>query len=102
MQIIIEPNGDVRMVENSAVDASLLGIGVCRRASNVLPRNPVLRAVFRYLRDRFGETGRVAAFTRRWPCLWMAELIDGPTFGPFRNRADAIAAEVAYLERNVL
>jgi len=104
MQIIIEPTGDMRMIDSDAIDVDALGIGVRRRVSHVLPVNPVLRSVFRYLRDRFGETGRVAEFTRRWPCLWQADMspVGGPVLGPYRDRAEAIENEVVWLERNWL
>ena len=36
--------------------------------------------------------------------LWTADLapVGGPKLGPFELRANAIAAEVAWLERNIL
>jgi hypothetical protein len=33
--------------------------------------------------------------------MWWADLVDGPIFGPFIRRADALAAEVAWLEVNL-
>ena len=85
-----------------------------RRASHVLPVNPTLRTIFRWLRDRYGEKGWIATFTRHWPCLWQADLapfqsspslenrqIQTPILGPFRNRQDAIDAEIEWLERNI-
>ena len=75
-----------------------------RRASHVLPVNPTLRTIFRWLRDRYGEKGWIATFTRHWPCLWQADLApsNGPVLGPFRNRQHAINAEIAWLQSNVL
>lgn len=104
MRIVIDHDGTTRFIHNDLLDAHALGAASVRRASHVLPQNRVLRAVFRRLRDTFGETGIVAACTRRWPCLWIADLspVNGPSFGPFRVRAEAIAAEVDWLERNWL
>lgn len=81
-----------------------MGIATKRRASNVLPQNLLLRVAFRWLRDTFGETGIVAACTRRWPCDWIADMspIGGGQYGPFRKRADAIRFEVAYIEKHWL
>jgi hypothetical protein len=104
MQIVIDTHGDVRAVDSPLVAALDLGTAVKRRASNVVPKNRLLRALFRHLRDCYGETGVVAAFTRRWPCLWIADLTPsgGGVYGPFRRRAAAIAFEIAYLETHVL
>lgn len=104
MRIVIESDGTTRMIDSPLVAALQLGVAAKRRASHVLPANHLLRSVFRRLRDRYGETGVVAWFTRRWPCRWIADLspVSGPSFGPFRHRADAIAAEVDWLDRNWL
>lgn len=74
------------------------------RASHVVPVSPVLRALFVALRARVADTSRFAAWTRRWPCAWQADLAPsgGPVLGPFTDRAAAIAAEVAWLEARVL
>jgi hypothetical protein len=74
------------------------------RVSHVLPVNPVLRIIFRYLRDKFGEKGLIAKFTRIWPVSWNADM--SPTgqaivLGPFRRRRQAIEAEIAWLKANL-
>jgi hypothetical protein len=104
MKITISPEGEVRMIAGNGLDATQLGAASKRRASHVLPVNCVLRWLFRRLRDRYGETGRVAAFTRVWPCLWRVDLgpVDGPIVGPFRLRENAIAYEIEWLEKNVI
>lgn len=48
-----------------------------QRYSEILPVNPVKRGVFRFLRKMFGEDGRVADWTRRWLCVWRAEILIG-------------------------
>lgn len=47
------------------------------RYSEIVPTNPVKRWVFRFLRWVFGEEGRVSEWTRRWRCLWTAEILIG-------------------------
>ena len=56
-----------------------------QRFSEILPVNPVKRAAFRVLRRLFGETGRVAAWTRSWAVLWRAEILIGPRRGATRT-----------------
>jgi hypothetical protein len=102
--ITIGDDGSLNFVANEAL-AELAGDDktTTRRASHVLPTNTLLRAIFRWLRDRCGEKGLVASFTRRWPCIWQADLApsNGPVLGPFRRRQDAIDAEIAWLEANI-
>ena len=99
--ISIGPDGSLNFVADEAL-VGLVGDdkATSRRASHVLPTNRVLRVVFRWLRDNCGEKGLVAAFTRRWSCVWQADLSpsNGPVLGPFRVRQDAINAEIAWLE----
>ena len=104
MKITITPEGEVRMIGGNGPDATQLGAASKRRASHVLPVNRPLRWLFRWLRDRYGETGRVAAFTRCWPCLWSVDMspVGGPTMGPYRLRETAINVEIAYIEKHVL
>ena len=103
--VTIGDDGSLNFVDTDALACLKdLGTTTTRRASHVLPVNPTLRAIFRWLRDRFGEKGIIATFTRRWPCLWQADLApsNGPVLGPFRNRQDAIDAEIAWLQSNIL
>ena len=76
-----------------------------KRASHVLPVNPLLKRLFRWLRDKYGEKGIVAAFTRKWPCRWEADMSPSggkEVFGPFWNRDKAIAAEIAWINEHVI
>lgn len=52
-----------------------------QRFSEIVPANPVKRAVFRLLRKLFGEEGRVSDWTRRWLCVWTATILIGPHKG---------------------
>ena len=77
MQLIIEPNGDVRCVYAEAIDLNQLGNIQIRRGSHVEPT----------------EDGQ-----------WNADLspVNGPTLGPFTTRTEALQAEVDWLQANWL
>jgi hypothetical protein len=60
------------------------------RFSEIVPLDPVKRVAFRVLRKLFGERGKVAAWTRRWLCIWTGHILIGPHRGeefisPFRQ-----------------
>lgn len=101
MEIFIKPNGVVKHVSVDGFSTDFLGKKVVTRASQVEPVDGFLRVVFHTLRRLFGERGMIAAWTRRWPCLWQANLYlsGGPVFGPFQYRQDAVAAEVYWLNQ---
>jgi hypothetical protein len=76
-----------------------------RRASHVEPVSKTLRVIFHGLRSMFGEYGWVADFTRRWSCAWRINLapISGPTLPQtYNNRAEAIDAEINYLNEHFI
>ena len=77
MILSISPKGDIRGIYTDAFPWQILGKTLVQRASNVEP-------------DHLG--------------LWWVDLSlsDGPKIGPFARRADAIAAEVAWLEKHRL
>jgi hypothetical protein len=77
MIISIDRNGGVRAIYSDGFNWQALGKALIQRASHVEP-------------DHLG--------------LWYADLTlsDGPTLGPFARRIDAIAAEVAWLEKHRL
>lgn len=102
----IGPNGNIHFIDNPRF-STLKNEGrfAKRRASHVEPANRVLRWLFHVLRRWFGEDGAVAAFTRGWPCAWRVnltpsggEILDGV----YRNRQDAIDAEVQWLQTHKL
>lgn len=100
----ILPDGTVQHLDHAGIDIPL-GPASYRRASHVEPCNRILRWAFHLLRDNFGEKGRVAAFTRKWPCRWRVDL--RPSGGPileqtFRKRDVAITAEIEWLFANNL
>jgi hypothetical protein len=71
--IIIEADGTIKGLGNPL---GLPGKTTKKRFSEILPTNPALRAAFRTLRKVFGEDGKVAEFTRRWPCQWRATVLE--------------------------
>ena len=77
MQIVVAPDGRVRAIYGEAIALETLGRPAIVRASVVEPD---------------GE-GR-----------WHADLrpVLGPVLGPYRCRSEALAAEVAWLERHWL
>lgn len=101
--IIIRTNaeGGVQFVYHHELTFLLSeGSNTVRRASHIEPVNSVLRWLFHAIRRRASDTGWAAAFTRRWPCLWRINfsLSGGPVLArTFTKRANALAAEVAWL-----
>lgn len=105
VKIRINPDGTVVAVNSEAARPFLEAIGEVRlkRASHVEPVNRPLRLFFHILR-LLGENGRVAAWTRKWGCLWRVDLglSHGPVLGPFKSRQQAIQSEVEWLNNNVI
>ncbi|MBL8797391.1 MAG: hypothetical protein JNM56_26045 [Planctomycetia bacterium] len=77
MTLVIDPQGLARCLYSEALDLSALGMLSIRRASHVEP-------------DATGQ--------------WWVDLapVHGPQFGPYHRRADALGAEQAWLEANIL
>lgn len=77
MQLIVEPNGNVRCIYDEELDLTVLGTVAITRASHVEP----------------APGGG-----------WCADLspVGGPVLGPFVKRSEALAAEVAWLESHWL
>ena len=102
MKITIQTNGNACYVDPAAESLLDQNTGERRRQSLVEPQNRTLRVLFRAIRFPCGDRGRIAAWTRRWRCLWMARIFGGPTAGPFADRAEAIEWEISWIEENVL
>jgi len=58
---------------------------VRQRFSEIVPSNPMPRLWFRILRFVFGESGRVAEWTRSWLVSWRGEILQGPHKGETRE-----------------
>lgn len=99
--MVVEPSGTITAIHSDEL-VGLMAEGTAskRRASHVEPVNWLLRLAFRLLRAHTNDASRLAAFTRRWPCLWQADLAPsgGPILRSFERRSDAIAAEVEWLK----
>lgn len=77
MNLLIQPDGMVRCVYGETLDVRALGRVSIKRGSHVEPTSS-------------GE--------------WTADLspVNGPVLGPFRNRSDALHAELVWLEQHWL
>lgn len=64
-----------------------------RRYSEITPTSACLFVAFRILRFLFGETGRVAAWTRTWPCHWTLKVLDTGYTEHSRSRQALIERE---------
>jgi len=97
--VFIEKDASVTFLDTPLTRGFNLGPSVTRRASHVEPDNVALRVLFHMLRSLFNEKSIAAEFTRRWPCLWRANmaLSGGPILpGRWYDRQEAINAEIAY------
>lgn len=65
--IDIEPDGTMITLGNPL---KLKGTITSQRWSTIKPVSPLPRLLFNTVRYWFGDKGRMAAFTRRWPCTW--------------------------------
>jgi hypothetical protein len=77
MELLIDSRGNIRCLYDEAISLAELGYLSIRRGSHVEPN----------------EHGQ-----------WLCDLspVSGPTLGPFANRSDALAAEVAWLNEHWL
>lgn len=104
-QVTINPDGTIEFVSSEEL-APLRELGAVekRRASHVEPCNWLLRVAFHIIRRQVSDESRIAEITRRWPCRWRVNLSlsDGPTFGEFSDRKQAIAAEIDWLRECAL
>lgn len=79
------------------------------RASNVMPAGRLKRMAFRAIRKLVSDESRIAGWTRTWRGQWIADmkLSGGPVLRGadgkgFALRADALAAEIDWINREVL
>ena len=77
MQLIIQPNGDIRCVYGEAIDLAAIGNLLIQRGSHVEPIDAN---------------------------QWLTDLapVAGPVLGPFPQRSQAVAAEVDWLNEHWL
>ncbi len=102
MQITFRPNGTAQHVGDSDLLAGSVAHATKRRASSIEPVNVALRVAFVAIRACCGDESRLAAWTRTWACCWRVRVFGGPTWGCYRNRAEAIRDEIHWLEEHRL
>ena len=103
--ITVETDGTLQFLNTPHLRPLLdEGTSQVRRASHVEPMARLPRLFFHLLRRVFGEQGRVAQWTREWPVVWQVNLAPsaGPILKDFVDRDAAIAAEICWLNINVL
>jgi hypothetical protein len=74
-----------------------------RRASDVEPAAWPLRLLFHLCRLSFGESGKMAEWTRHWACVWRVNMrrSNGPILDErYLDRRLAIDAERRWLSEN--
>ena len=96
--ITIGQDGTARTVGANILTDSL-GATEKRRASHIEPVSVLLRVAFSVIRWVVKDDSPAASWTRNWKCCWRVNIVDGPTWGSYENRMEAIADEVGYLER---
>ena len=100
---IDDNSGETQFMLMPETECLLDETSVIKRASHVLPWNPVLRVLFTALRWMFGDYGHIAEFTRMFPCKWQVDLT--PVGGPvvpveWATRDSAIKFEIEWLQDN--
>ena len=103
--VTFDKRGNIRHIRYSELQfLEALGPAHHDRVSHVIPVNRLLRWLFRQVRSRCTDDSHLAEFTRRWPCRWQADLAlcGGPVLGPFARRSEALVAEMAWIETNIL
>jgi len=97
--VIVRADGSVDYIDlpDARELAGDLGAVTRSRASHIVPCSLLLRLAFRGLRSLVADESRLASWSRGWRCLWRVEIVGGPSFGAYADRAAAIAAEVDWL-----
>ena len=98
--LIIDEDGNCKMVLTAAAKLLNLTDSPSSRASHVLPCNLALRLAFRAIRALVSDDSRLAQWTRTWGCKWLIDM--SPVGGgilptTYYDRKQAINAEVAAL-----
>jgi hypothetical protein len=100
--LTIDHSGRVDYIAGHGLDLGDQGQTTKQRASHVEPTSWPLRLLFHAIRQFVRDDSAAAGWTRGWPCTWRVRVLGGPCWGTYRNRQQAIAAEVAWLESNRL
>lgn len=107
LSIVVGKGGETRFVYNEVLDLSSLGTQVIKRASHVEPTRGLssqacLKILGKWARGVSDAVKGIAL--GRWPTSWWSDLtpVGGPVLGPFAKRSQALEAETAWLQRNVI
>lgn len=100
--IRIDKQGAVSFVHDEQLAEGFSGEHRRQRASYVEPADPLVRFLFHVIRHRVSDDSFLAAWTRRWPCVWRARILKPgePTLYETRDRQEAIDHEVRWLNSN--
>lgn len=107
MTIIIKADGTIKFLESKEINLDGIGAQTRCRASRIMPYHPAKWIAFDLLRYLFGETGRVAAWTRTWKGPWIAILLPPYTGSSADNsfvsmsRQDCLSWEREQLEEQL-
>ena len=86
-------DGTATTLSTDTLPLAQLGSLTSRRVSNILPVRPMARIAFLALRRAFGDKGRAAAWTRKWPGPWRAEILCTGKTAIFSERAACVRWE---------
>lgn len=107
--IVVDDDNLICIQTGDTGDLESLGNTQVARASNVMPAAWPKRIAFRAIRKLVSDESRIAGWTRTWRGRWIADM--GLSGGPvlrgadgkgFALRADALAAEVEWINKEVL
>lgn len=102
MRIVqFDEEGNARMLSCDELSLESIGPVTKQRASHVEPARPLRRLLFRSLRMIFGESGLVAAWTRRMQGPWMVRIDGSGTLFRHASREVCIAWEIDYLQQKL-
>ena len=99
--LTIDASGNAVFIKGHGADMFCsLGTVRTRRGSYVEPSYWPLRAAFHCIRRLVPDSSRIAQWTRGWWCMWRVNLapVNGPLFGHWRDRMEAITFEIQYLD----
>jgi hypothetical protein len=98
--LTIDDEGNAVFLKSHGADLFCsIGSVKTQRGSHVEPKYWPLRIAFHVIRLLVKDDSRVAQWTREWWCMWRVNLapVNGPVVGYWRDRMEAIAFEINYL-----
>ena len=88
--IVVTHDGSTSKFLDADLNVKELGVVVKERASYIYPLDMGRRWLFHFFRLLFGDSGKVADWTRRWKCVWICELADGSDWKVSDSREDLV------------